>query len=92
MTLDRDNPLSPYLQIANWLRDEILSGRLARGQRVPSETELMAAFGVARMTVRNAKAVLQHEGLIVARQGSGVFVRANWKPCPACDGKGWLPD
>ena len=43
----------------------------------PSEAQLMAAYGVARMTVRQALAVLKAEGLPLAEHGRGVFVRAS---------------
>lgn len=90
MRLDPDSPLSPYRQIADWLRQEIASGALAPGERIPTESEMMRSFGVSRMTVRYAKTLLEGEGLIIARQGSGAFVRTNRTPCPTCGGKGWL--
>lgn len=64
-----------YQQIADELRASIRSGELGDGDRLPSETELIETFGVARMTVRAALQVLQHEGLAVAEHGRGVFVR-----------------
>lgn len=64
-----------YRQIADSLREMIASGALVDGDRLPSETQLMEQFGVARMTIRSALQVLQHEGLAVAEHGRGVFVR-----------------
>ncbi|SDT48764.1 GntR family transcriptional regulator [Jiangella sp. DSM 45060] len=64
-----------YRQIADDLRAAIDDGTHGPGDRLPGENALMSAYGVARMTARQALAVLQQEGLAVARKGSGVFVR-----------------
>jgi GntR family transcriptional regulator len=74
----RDNPdMAPtpvYRQIAEDLRRAIQAGTLARDQRLPSESELAARYGVTRMTVRQAVDPLVHSGLVVRRQGAGTFV------------------
>lgn len=64
-----------YQRIAGGLRRAIESGRYGPGERLPGENDLMAEYGVARMTARQALAVLQAEGLAEARKGAGVFVR-----------------
>jgi GntR family transcriptional regulator len=64
-----------FQQIARHLRRAILGGDLGPGERLPSESVLMEHYGVARMTVREALGLLKAEGLIVAEQGRGVFVR-----------------
>jgi len=64
-----------YRRIADDLRARIDSSDLAPGERLPGENELMGHYGVARMTVREALAVLQAEGLTIARKGAGVYVR-----------------
>ena len=76
MSLDPDDPRPPYVQIANALRATILTRSLAPGEQLPSGSELARRYGVARQTVQQAFRVLRDEGLIVSRQGSGVFVRA----------------
>lgn len=73
--VDRTVDSPPYRQIAGMLRQGIRSGRLAPGARLPSETELIEHFGVARMTVRQAVQELRAEGLVIAERGRGVFVR-----------------
>jgi DNA-binding transcriptional regulator YhcF (GntR family) len=65
----------PYQQVANALRAAILTRKLAPGEKLPSGNELASRYGVARMTVQQAIRLLRDEGLIVSRQGSGVFVR-----------------
>ncbi|MEV4556680.1 GntR family transcriptional regulator [Kitasatospora sp. NPDC049285] len=64
-----------YQRIAEDLRREIDSGRYRPGDRLPGENDLMARYGVARMTARQALGVLQGEGIAEARKGVGVFVR-----------------
>ena len=73
--IDRADDKPPYRQIAGMLREAIRSNRLAPGERLPSETELIEHFGVARMTVRQAVQELRSEGLVIAQHGRGVFVR-----------------
>ncbi|GLX00625.1 GntR family transcriptional regulator [Microtetraspora sp. NBRC 16547] len=64
-----------YRRIADQLRGKILSGDLRDGDRLPGENVLMAEYGIARATARQALAVLINEGLAVPRRGSGVYVR-----------------
>lgn len=64
-----------YLRIADDLRAQILTGDLRGGDRLPSESALMADYGVSRIVVRNAVEVLTGEGLATKRQGKGSFVR-----------------
>ena len=75
MSLDPDDPRPPYQQVANALRAAILTRKLAPGEKLPSGNELARRYGVARMTVQQAIRLLRDEGLIVSRQGSGVYVR-----------------
>ncbi|MEU8252264.1 GntR family transcriptional regulator [Nonomuraea sp. NPDC048916] len=62
-----------YRQIADDLREEITRGEL--GPAVPSEAALRRRYAASRNTVRQALAVLELEGLIVAEHGRGRFVR-----------------
>ncbi|MGI5524454.1 GntR family transcriptional regulator [Micromonospora sp. CA-259024] len=74
--LDPDDPKQASQQIANKLRAAILTRRLAPGDKLPSQPELATRYGVARETVKRALDLLRAERLIVSRQGSGAFVRA----------------
>ncbi|HEY6798774.1 MAG TPA: GntR family transcriptional regulator [Kineosporiaceae bacterium] len=76
MSLDPDDPRPPYRQVANDLRAMILTSRLSPGEQLPSGQQLARRYGVARMTVQQAVRLLRDEGLVVTRQGSGVFVRS----------------
>jgi GntR family transcriptional repressor for pyruvate dehydrogenase complex len=53
------------------LAEQIRSGRLAPGERLPTEQELTRAARVSRTVVREAVAALRAEGLVVTRQGVG---------------------
>ncbi|MGW4469723.1 GntR family transcriptional regulator [Nonomuraea sp. NPDC004354] len=64
-----------YQAIAADLRDQITTGALAPGAAVPSESELRQRYDASRNTVRQAFAVLEREGLVIAEHGRGRFVR-----------------
>lgn len=63
-----------WRQIHEALGQAITGQRVAPGQRLPTEAELAAHFGVNRHTVRRALAGLEEEGLIRVEQGRGTFV------------------
>jgi len=68
-------PLARWESIAGELRDDILLGRFAPGERLPNETELAQRFHVNRHTLRQAMQALAREGHVHVRQGRGTFVR-----------------
>lgn len=74
--IDPASDRAVFRQIADHLREAIARGRLHEGEQLPSETQLMEHYGVARMTVRNALRILQDEGLTTAEHGRGVYVRS----------------
>jgi DNA-binding FadR family transcriptional regulator len=65
-----------YKHLARLLREDITSGRLVVGDKIPSTTRLMKDHRVSITVVRSAIALLQQEGLLVGRTGMGVFVTA----------------
>lgn len=74
--LDQDDPRPPSQQIANKLRAAILTRKLQPGDKLPSQSELSERYGVARETVKAALRLLDQDRLVVSRQGSGAYVRA----------------
>lgn len=60
--------------IATRLREAILGGHYADGERLPAERELTDHFGAARGTIREALRRLEEMGLVTRRMGSGTFV------------------
>lgn len=61
-------------RLAELLRQRIASGELAPEDRLPTEQRLADVHGVSRTVVREAVSQLKSMGLLVSRQGSGVFV------------------
>ncbi|MEV4614879.1 GntR family transcriptional regulator [Kitasatospora sp. NPDC049258] len=75
MTVSSDDDRAPYVQVADALREEISSGALGPGQKLPSARQLADRFGVAVMTASSGVRVLRDEGLVYSTQGRGTFVR-----------------
>ncbi|MDR2372944.1 MAG: FadR family transcriptional regulator [Bifidobacteriaceae bacterium] len=61
-------------QVAEDMREQIVSGAWPVGARIPTEPELAAAAGTGRNTIREAVQSLVHAGLLERRQGSGTYV------------------
>lgn len=80
--LDPDDPRTVSQQIADAMRAAILRGHLKPGDQLPSQSELVSRYGVARETVKAALRALDREQLIVSRQGSGSFVRSRRSTTP----------
>lgn len=66
--------LPVYIQIHDQIREEIEKGKWEVGDRLPSERELAIAFGVSRMTLRQAVQALADEGILERKIGSGTYV------------------
>lgn len=64
-----------YIQIADYLRRQLADGRFRAGQRLPTEAQLGKDLSVAVGTLRKALSLLEEEGLLERRQGSGTYVR-----------------
>ncbi len=73
---DRHTPL--YTQAAMLLRHRITSGLWKKDEQLPVIETLMAEFGVARTTIRQALSLLEEEGLIQRARGRGTFVTDTW--------------
>lgn len=67
-------PQLKYEQIADHLRGRITEGEFSPGDLVPSGRDLCEQFGVSRATVNKAMDILRHDGVVVAKQGSGFSV------------------
>ena len=63
-----------YVQIKERLRGQILDGTYQPHQQLPSESEMIAALKVSRITVRQALSDLENEGMIFRVHGKGSFV------------------
>lgn len=74
MTLDAHSARPLYLQLADRIAARIAAGELAPGAQLPTEAALQRAFGISRVTVRQALALLVRSGQLQARRGKGTFV------------------
>ncbi|MEV0717509.1 FadR/GntR family transcriptional regulator [Asanoa sp. NPDC050611] len=65
-----------YQELADRLREQVLAGTFAPGDRLPTEPELCALYGVSRSTVREALRVLSSQHLVTTVRGvaGGTFV------------------
>lgn len=72
--IDPIAPVPPYRQIADILRRRISSGQYPPDTRIPTESELVEEFEVARTTARRSVAVLRDEGLIYTVPNRGSYV------------------
>ncbi len=72
--LDRNSGIPIYRQVERFLREQIQCGALPPETRLPATRELATSLGVSRITVTNAYAELEAEGLLHSQPGSGTFV------------------
>ncbi len=72
--IDRQSAIPLYQQIKTYLRQGILAGSLAADTRLPASRQLAHDLGVNRITVENAYAELEAEGLVFSKLGSGTYV------------------
>jgi GntR family phosphonate transport system transcriptional regulator len=63
-----------WTSIARDLTEDLAQARYAPGDKLPTEAQLAARFGVNRHTVRRALGEMAEQGLVHARRGAGVFV------------------
>ncbi|WP_299602309.1 GntR family transcriptional regulator [uncultured Tateyamaria sp.] len=78
MTTQKQSPqsLPIYVQIAELLTRDIISGRLIDGERLPPERDMAAELGVSVGTLRKALRDMGEKGLVQSVQGSGNYIRA----------------
>lgn len=73
--LDASNPTPLYHQLYLLYRQRILSGSLALGDKLPSESKLETIHGISRITAKRALDELAREGLVTRERGRGTTVR-----------------
>lgn len=74
--IDRNSGDPAYLQLINFLKDDISRGIYLPGDRLPSESKLCKEYGVSPMTVRRSINALVEQGIVSTVQGSGTYVKA----------------
>lgn len=72
--LDHGSHVPLYMQAADWLAEQVASGKLAPGTRLPAERDIAEQWGIAYATVRRMMAELRKRGIVVSALGKGTFV------------------
>jgi multiple sugar transport system substrate-binding protein len=78
VAIDPKQPIPLYFQLKTLLLEEILGGRYAPGDRLPTEHELCDHYGISRTPVSRALSELAEEGVILRHRRRGTFVNAHW--------------
>lgn len=68
-----------YFSLMEQLKEDILSGRIAPGEKLPSENELSEKHSLSRHTVRKALGILAREGYVESQHGKGTFCSENMR-------------
>lgn len=74
-SIDREACEPAYAQLTSILRQSMAEGLLRPGDQLPSEAQLVERYGVSPMTVRRAINLLVDQGVVIAEQGRGTFVK-----------------
>jgi GntR family transcriptional regulator len=72
--IDPTGPVPPYRQIAEIIRARIKSGEYPKGSRIPTESEIVETWEVARTTARRSIALLREDGLVHTVPQRGTYV------------------
>ncbi|MEU6616694.1 GntR family transcriptional regulator [Streptomyces parvus] len=72
--LERRGPELVYMAVADDIARRISSGELGPGDRLPGELDMVARYGIARMTASRAVRELRERGLVQTVRGKGTFV------------------
>ena len=76
-SINRDSPVPVYYQVAADLRSRIIHGEWGMNGQIPSENELVQQYEFSRVTIRQALAELEKDGIIKRYRGKGAFVNEN---------------
>lgn len=74
VTVDHDSAVPLAEQVATCVRTGLATGRVTRGERLPTARDLAAALGVNMHTVLRAYQQLRDEGIVQMRQGRGAWI------------------
>jgi GntR family transcriptional regulator, arabinose operon transcriptional repressor len=80
MLVDKNSQVHLYVQIADSIRQKIVSGEYPVGSIVPTEVDLCQVYGVSRYPMRQAMSILVKEGYLNRTRGKGTFVNDPAQP------------
>ncbi len=78
--LDRSSPVPAYFQIASDLKSRIMRHEWSITQKLPTELELAEQYNVSRITLRQALAELEKDGILKKKRGKGTFIVSDPTP------------
>lgn len=76
-SINRDSPVPVYYQVANDIKNRIIHEEWGRSGQIASENQLVEQYGISRVTLRQALADLEKDGIIKRYRGKGAFVNEN---------------
>ncbi|MDO4544972.1 MAG: GntR family transcriptional regulator [Bacillota bacterium] len=76
-----------YMRLVDWIKEQVETGALTAGQKLPTEAAMAEQFSVSRHTVRQALAFMENEGLLYSIQGSGTYISEDMERVPPEDGE-----
>ena len=79
---DTEKKTAKYRFLVDTIKEKIKNGEYEPGERMESENTLSEQFGYSRQTVRQALSVLEQEGLIERRRGSGTYISSESRRTP----------
>ena len=79
---DTEKKTAKYRFLVDTIKEKIKNGEYEPGERMESENTLSDQFGYSRQTVRQALSVLEQEGLIERRRGSGTYISSESRRTP----------
>lgn len=75
MKIDKNSSTPLYIQVGEWIKNQINQRSLKSGDRIPSENEVISILKVSRGTVRKAIDKLMHESILEQIHGKGTYVK-----------------
>ena len=76
--LEQDKNSKVYEQVIEEIKNQIKTGKLKKGDKLPSERDMVELFSVSRTSVREAMRALEVIGLIERKQGAGNYIKTNF--------------
>ena len=74
MEIDETSLTPLFIQISEWIENEILSGNIEEGECIPSTNQFASVYGINPATARKGFDLLTDEGIIYKKRGIGMFV------------------
>ncbi|MDE7423800.1 MAG: GntR family transcriptional regulator [Lachnospiraceae bacterium] len=77
--IDETSIVPIFIQVAEWLKEEILQGNIPEGNQVPSVNQIAATSFINPATIQKGFGLLVEEGILYKKRGIGMFVKTGAK-------------